>query len=269
MLTEVKQGDATVSYGGSEKPQYRALKQAIDGLYSDLLRPLERLEGQTYLLLGLPKPKAESFRYTTAMRRVLDEAFDIYLAEIAGPDRSREGYVNGGPAADTPDGVLQQWQRFSFAVGLRRGSDLAQRPQTFSAERQSPAVRNMLDNAFTRLSEGGKLTLEKIRDEVHSILTSATQAGLSPLDTGRQLRDLFTDYKGYQFERLARTESAFAAISGSREQMADLGVTHVRWLFQSGACPVCLSFDGLLIPIEDTARHPPAHPSCLCDISPV
>lgn len=261
-------GDAEVSFAGGEKPKYRALADAITGMYRDLLRPLERLESTTYMMLGLPKPKAEAFRYTAAMRRVLDEALDLYLAEIAGPDRSREGYVEGGPETDTPDGVLQQWQRFSFAVGLRRGADLASRPQTLSAERNSPATRQMLDNAFQRLSEGGRLRLELVRDDIHSLLTSATQAGLGPLDTARQLSLQFNQYSRFEFERLARTEAAFAAIEGSRNQMEELGVRYVTWLLSSSACPICQSFAGLVISIDDVDRHPPQHPNDLCDIVP-
>lgn len=251
-------GDARVEFGGSEKPQYEALNDSIQGFYRDLIRPLKALEKEAFMLLGLPEVKAEAFRYSSLKKATIDAALDLFLSEIAGEDRSREGYVE----SETNDGVLQQWQRFSFAVGLRRGSDLTDRPQTLSAERNSPATRAMLDNAFQRLSEGGKLRLEKVRDEVHSVLTSATQAGLGPLDTGRQLSSLFTNYNRVQFDRLARTEAAFASIEGSRLQMEELGVRFVRWLFSAGTCPICLSFDGLLIPVDDTERHPPGHPNC-------
>lgn len=273
MLMELKQlGDSEVSFGSGERPKYAALKEAINGLYGDLLRPLEALQSEAFLMLGLPSPKAAEnrFRYTAAMRRVLDEAIDRYLEEIAGPDRSREGYVNGGPTADTPDGVLQQWQRFSFAVGLRRGAELTDRAQTLSAERNSPATRAMLDNAFERLSENGRLKIEQHRDQVHSVLVSATEAGLSPLDTARQLSRRFDFYRRTQFETLARTEAAFAAIEGSTGQMRELGVRYVKWLLSAEACPVCQSFEGLVISIDDTARHPPgaSHPNCVCDLTP-
>jgi SPP1 gp7 family putative phage head morphogenesis protein len=270
MLIEGKQmGDAEVSFTSGEKPKWRALREAINGLYSDLQRPLTRLEEQVYRLLGLPQPKAEAFRYTAAMRRVLDEALELYLAEIAGPDRTREGFVEGGMDADTPDGVLQQWSVFSYAVGLRHGADLADGAQTLTAGRQSPAVRHMLDSAFTRMSENGRLRLEGVKDEIHSILTSATAAGLGPLDTGRQLSMQFDQYKRYEFERLARTEAAFAAEAGSRDQMRDLGVTHVQWVLGSGACPICQSYAGKIIEIDDEENQPPVHPNDLCSTVPV
>jgi hypothetical protein len=265
----LKMGDAEVSYTSGEKPKYTALRGAIDGFYADLLRPLARLEEQTYLLLGLPTQKADSFRYTAAMRRTLDEALDLYLAAIAGPDRSREGFVAGGPEADTPDGILQQWSVFSYAVGLRHGADLTDRTQTMAAGRQSPAVQKMLDSAFSRLSEKGALRLEGVRDEIHSILTAATSAGLGPLDTARQLSMQFDQYKRFEFERLARTEAAFAAEAGSRDQMRDLGVTHVRWVLGSDACALCRSYENLIIEIDDVENQPPVHPNDLCSTVPV
>jgi hypothetical protein len=261
-------GDAAVSYGSGEKPKFRALADAIDGFFGDLQRPLAALRSEAFLMLGLPQPKSESFRYTAAMKRTIDAAIDLYLAEIAGPVRTREGYVEGGATADTPDGVLQQWQRFSFAVGLRRGSELTDRAQTLSAERNSPATRAMLDNAFNRLSEGGALKLEKVRDEIHGILAGATEAGLGPIATARQLSGKFEQYKRFEFERLARTEAAFASIEGSRLQMREIGVRQVTWLLSPSACVICQSFAGLIISIDDTARHPPQHPNDLCDIVP-
>ena len=271
-MLELKQiaGDSQVSFGAGEKPKYRQLADTIQGFYDDLLRPLAALEAECFLMLGLPSPKAEGspFRYTAAMRRTIDAAIDLYLEAIAGNDRTRSGYVEGGPEADETDGVLQQWQRFSFAVGLRRGADLVDRAQTISAERQSPATRAMLDNAFSRLSENGTLRLEKVRDEIHGLLVGATEAGLGPLDTGRQLSNRFEQYKRFEFERLARTEAAFAAIEGSRNQMQELGVQLVRWLLSSGACPICQSFENKLFEVDDTANHPPGHPQCLCDLIP-
>ena len=108
-------------------------------------------------IMGEVRPQAAK------QRRLIDLAIDLFLTEMAGPDRSREGYVTGGMESDTPDGVLQQRQVFSYAIGLRRAADLLN--QTFSTltpGRQDPAVLKMLDGAFARLSENGKLRLEAV-----------------------------------------------------------------------------------------------------------
>lgn len=264
-------GDAEVSFGQGEKPKYRALREAINGFYADLLVPLERLRESVFRTLSIPTPRKqeeEAFRYLARHRRVIDEAISLFLSEIAGPVRTREGFVDGGAESDTPDGVIQQREVFAHAVGLRRGADLLDASISIPAGRQSPSVRAMLDNAFTRLSESGKLRLEGVRDEIHSIMVSAQDAGLSPIATARQLGSQFDQYKRFEFERLARTEAAFAAEEGSRNQMRELGVEFVTWLLDVSACPICKAYEGRLIPIDDTDNHPPAHPNCLCSTAP-
>lgn len=263
-------GDARVSFGGNEKPQYRALADAIQGFYRDLLRPLDELEEAVFKALpALPTTKAEErFRYTAIAHDVIDKALEIFLAEMAGPDRSREGFVEGGLASDQSDGVIQQRLQHTFAIGVERGAEVIGRGTTIAAGRQSPAVMAMMESAFARLSESGKLRLEGVRDDIHGILTSATAAGLSPLETARQLSGQFDNYRRYQFERLARTEAAFAAEAGSRAQYRDLGVRYLKILLAANACPICRTFEERLIAIDDLDSQPPYHPNCLCTTIP-
>lgn len=269
-LKQITDGAARVSFGDGEVPKYPALRKAINEYYRDILRPLSELRETVFMALPFDDPtKAEdSFRYLSRNKRVIDDAISLFLAEMAGPDRSREGFVNGGAESDTPDGVIQQRNFVTMLTGVERAGDVAGVATTVALNRQSPAVRAMLDNAFSRLSENGKLRLERVRDEIHAELVSATSAGLSPLETARQLSDLITHYKDFELQRLARTEAAFAAIEGSREQYREFGVTQMQWLLSSGACPICTAYEGRLVDIEDTANHPPGHPNCVCDLVP-
>lgn len=272
-LKAITHGDAEVSFGGGEKPKYRALGQAINGYYADLLKPLEVLQRKTYAALGIGKPRKadgeEAFTYSEAQRIQIDAAIDGFLATLAGPDRSASGFIAGGIESDAADGVIQQRNLFSFAVGLQRASGLLETAQTLQADRNSPATRAMLEHAFARLSEGGALRLEGVRDEIHGILTSATEAGISPLETARQLSAQFDQYKSFEFQRLARTEAAFAAEEGTREQFRDLGVERVEVLISAGACPICQSYEGQVFSLEDLGSLPPYHPNCLCSVVPV
>lgn len=274
MPVELKQigvGDSAVTFGSGERPKYQAQARLIDDVYANLLVPLSRLEESVFLALGLEEPaKAEPvFRYKIRQRDVIDRAIDLFLTEMAGPVRTREGFVLGGPASDTPDGVMQQAEVQAFATGLGRGAELAGGAVTIAPARTSPQVMAMLNNAFTRLSENGALRLEKVRDDVHSILVSAQDAGISPIDTARQISKQFDHYNRSQFETLARTEAAYASEEGNRLQMRDLGVRFVKWLISSGACPICTAYVGQLIPIDDAANQPPIHPNCMCSCSPV
>jgi hypothetical protein len=262
---QVGLGDARITYPDKDRPKYPAIARAITRTYQDLLRPLLSLRETVFAYLPLTdstKQEEERFRYLARHRRILDEAIDLFLVEMAGPDRSREGYVNGGMESDTPDGVLQLSSVLSFATGIARAGEVMGVPTTVLPVRQSPAVRKMLDGAFELLSENGRMRLENIRDDIHSILVSATDAGLSPLETSRQLSRQFDHYSGYEFERLARTEAAYAAEAGSREQYREFGVSHVYWLISAGACSQCKAYEGQIIPIEDEVRQPPEHPQC-------
>lgn len=270
MLTVERQidyGDARVSYGDGEKPKWSALRRAIDGFYGDLARLLAALEEDVFAALPVLAEGGAPFRYTAKQRRLIEAALTSFLVEMAGPDRSREGFVTGGLESETPDGVLQQRSLFTYAIGLERAASVAGRTGTLTAGRQNPAVLEMLDGAFSRLSENGKLRLEGVRDEIHSVLVSATDAGISPLETGRQLANRFDQYRRFEFERLARTEAAFAAEAANRDQMRDFGVTEVVWLISSSACPICRAREGKVYAIEDVENHPPEHPNCLCSLA--
>lgn len=268
-------GEGRVSFGSGERPRYSALARAIDGMYADLQPPLAELREAVFTVTGLPdaltvtKESPPPFRFTAAMRRVIDGAVEKFLTAIAGPDRSRKGFVEGGPESETPDGILQQRELLTYQIGLRRAADLIGAAQTLVPARSDPAVTEMLDHAFLRLSDSGKLRLESVKDEIHGVLVGATDAGISPVDTARQLTKQFTAYKGWEFERLARTESAFAAEAGTREQLREFGVTHLMWLLSAGACPICTAFEGKAIPIDEVASLPPQHPNCCCSTQPV
>jgi SPP1 gp7 family putative phage head morphogenesis protein len=272
LLKQIGGGESEVSYGSGEKPRYQALAQTIQGFYADLQPPLADLREAVFAATQIPEvEKAEGapvFRYTAKIRRILDAAITKFLDIVAGPDRTRAGYVNGGAQSDQADGILQQRQIMAYSVGLRRAADLVGTAQTLVPARADPAVKEMLDNAFSRLSKDGVLRLESVRNEIHSVLASGADAGLSPLDVGRQLSRQFDQYSGYEFERLARTESAFASEAGNREQMIEFGVLYVTILLASGACPICQAYEGKIISIEEDASLPPYHPNCMCSATP-
>ena len=269
-LKGLEYGDAHVEYG-SEKPRYRALRTAIDQYLQDLLRPLQRARSDIFAILKLPggaKADGEFFDFSEQQDEAITETVDRLVTELAGPIRTRRRFVEGGLASGASDGIIQQRNVLTWAVGVARASRLLDRDATVSASRQSPAVQQMLDSAFTRLSTGGKLRLEGIRDEIHSMLVTGQDAGISPIEMGRQLAARFEVYQRFEFERLARTEAAFAAEAGTQEQFKEFGVSYVVWLTSAGSCPICLSYVGKLIEITDMENLPPAHPQCGCSISP-
>lgn len=255
-----------ITFPAGEAPKYAALRLGIERFYAALQPPLETLRRRCFNQLAFPDPgKAadeDPFTYTDAHEALIDEALDLFLTEMAGTERTAAGFAVGS-------GVIQRQDLQLFSTGLQRGASLLGAAVTFRGDRESPAVRQMLDSAFKRLSERGTLRLEGIRDDIHGILTSAQAAGISPIETGRQLAAQFDEYSGYEFERLARTEAAFAAEAGARAQMAELGVTQVEILVSAGACDICQDYAGQTVDVDDEDSMPPYHPNCCCSVSPV
>jgi hypothetical protein len=110
-------------------------------------------------------------------------------------------------------------------------------------ERAAQAKQELLSNAFAKLSDGGRLRLEDQLVELKTILNDGLAEGLNPLEMARSMSDRFDQYERYEFERLARTEIAFAQNAGQVEEAKaeDVDVSQV-----------------------DTSAFP-AHPNCMCD----
>lgn len=267
---QVGHGDAAISYGSGEKPRYAAIRRAADRYYGDLVFAVASLRTKIghSLAMEITKSEPPPFEYNRRLRRLVDGLVGAFLDEIAGPDRSEAGFVQGGIESETPDGIIQGQNILCYAVGLQRGSDLLNRAQTLQASRNNPATEKMLSNAFARLSQGGEMRLEGVRDDIHGILTSAARAGLNPLETARQLGQQFDQYEGWEFQRLARTEAAYASEEGVREQLESYGVSHYIWLISDGACPICQGYVGQIIEAGDTDNLPPSHPNCACASAP-
>lgn len=255
-----------ISYG-AERPHYAALERAINGYYHDLLTPLNKLRFKVFgLLPRVPNEKQEEddepFAVTLAQLRAVDGAIGVFLTELAGVDRSPTGFTS-----EKGVGVIQQRNLFAYAVGICRAQDQMGGEGDVTADRSSPGVQRMLTDAFQRLSENGRLRLEGIRDDVHEVLANGMQAGLSPVEVGRQLTRMFDDYGDYNFQRLARTEVAFSAIAGQVDQYRELAVEMVEILVGADACEICQPYDGDQQPIDGDL--PPYHPQCCCDIAPI
>ncbi len=219
--------EGRVHYGGGERPRYEALRHAIDVYYQDLLRPLLKLRAAVFGVLPLRDPRykdaeedEEGVSFTEAQLALVDQAVEIFLNEVAGEDRTREGFIAAGTDVDAANGIIQGRDLFLYSLGISR--------------------------------------------------TSSQAAGISPIETGRQLTGQFDEYSGYEFQRLARTEAAFASEAGVRDQMWDLGVKKAEWLISADACPICEDLaDGGPYDIDDEDNLPPAHPNCLCSTKAV
>lgn len=106
-----------------------------------------------------------------------------------------------------------------------------------------------------------------LRREVETILERGILAGTGPREMARELRKKI-DSSIYNSERLMRTESGFVQIDSQRESYKQTGFDEYIVIAQpTGACNICLSFDGKVYKVEDMEQGenaPIFHPNCRC-----
>ncbi|MEN6358346.1 MAG: hypothetical protein ABFD83_14835 [Armatimonadota bacterium] len=248
--------DAQASIGTDESPKDPRIAKAIGKFHADIQAQVDILEKRIWRALKLPaklssKQKTRQidsisfeaephFEYSAAQQEQIDWAIDDFLDAMAGRDRSALGFIG----SESSDGLIQQWDRFAYSIGGNRADEIAGADATKALpDRNSEGVKKMLNEAFERLSENGQLRLEGVKDDIQGMLLGAMDAGMSPIDVGRQLSQQFDAYRGWEFERLARTEVSAAQNQGQVNEFQAQGFR------------------------DATSEKPPFHPNCLCALT--
>lgn len=111
-------------------------------------------------------------------------------------------------------------------------------------------------------------TVRALRDDILSELTSGAYDGLGPKEVARRLAQKFA-LREYDWERLARSEIAYAQVLGKEAQYAELGLPDYDWITASESCPICVErasagpykIGAGPLPMRDS------HPECCCTIT--
>ena len=107
-------------------------------------------------------------------------------------------------------------------------------------------------------------------DRLGTQLASALSQGLTMDDTASLISGVLDDPS--RALTIAITESARATTAASRAVYEDSGVEYVTWLVAEGCDDCQENADAGPIPIDATFptgdAEPPAHPNCMCDLSP-
>ena len=224
-----KADDAEVTYGQGEEPNDDRIRDVIQAFYSDARGAARSLRERLWGILNLPdlnmttetRSLRKQFEFTPQQERAVDRAIEIFLARMAGSERSKGGFIS----PDTGDGIIQQYNVFAHAIGARRGAEMTGEDAVrISTGRSSLEAQALLDHAFDRLSDNGRLRLEGVLDDIKEILHEGVGLGTNPLDLARELSSRFDAYEGHEFRRLARTEAAFAQVEGQMNEFRTEGV---------------------------------------------
>lgn len=143
----------------------------------------------------------------------------------------------------------------NWKAGNRAASLLVSKPRGLST---------LLDNRGVTIQGINRTTLDRIGTR----LANALAEGLPPSEV--DLSDFFDDAE--RALAIAQTEMSRAVATASRQLYEESGVELVEWIV-ADPCDLCQeNADVSPIPIDATFpsgdTEPPAHPNCVCDISP-
>jgi hypothetical protein len=143
---------------------------------------------------------------------------------------------------------------------------------TWKAGNRAAALLVNKPRGLSTLLDGRNLTIQGINrtslDRIGTRLANALAQGLPPSEV--DLSDFFDDSE--RALAIAQTEMSRAVATASRQLYEESGVELVEWIV-ADPCDLCQeNADVSPIRIDDTFpsgdTEPPAHPNCVCDISP-
>lgn len=114
--------------------------------------------------------------------------------------------------------------------------------------------------------------------EIAKLINASVAAGLTPIEIKRKLSAFALD-QDYRVSRFAANEAWRASEIAGLRAMTQLNDelnkihptgTYKTWVTQAGACPICVDYAGISIPINEQffggLDTPPAHVACRCKV---
>jgi len=134
-----------------------------------------------------------------------------------------------------------------------------------------PPVTVNLENLYVAkiTDEGLKRIQTKIgkqyKKEILSILETAAEQGLNPLQTARNLHNAIGEGQMWYWNRIARSETALALDAAFVAESKNAGVPYEKWSTSGNPCPICAPLDGKIWRVGEGPRVIyGTHPHCLC-----
>lgn len=127
-------------------------------------------------------------------------------------------------------------------------------------------LKNLLDKSGITLEGIIGTTL----DQMGTQLADSLSRGLGARETADNLLNVINDPARAMV--IARTETARAVCDSNVANYSENGVTQMQWI-SADPCILCAENEGVIVEIGEQFptgdEYPPAHPNCVCDVSPV
>jgi SPP1 gp7 family putative phage head morphogenesis protein len=247
-----------------EQPAYKALGTIIEQFKGDLVDHSRALRDRVLRIVGLDTQKFNdaAFTLTDSQAAAVDTAIEQFIAELVGDG------AGGGVFDD--EALLPSFLRLAHATGVNQAAKQLNADVSSLLTKDSGVMQRLAADAFQRLSSNGQLRIGDQLGDIKTILQQGQSAGDSPLSVAKELNDRFAGYEKFEWERLARTEMASAANTGTLDEYKEAGVDRYEWSISGLACAICSSFAGQVFTVGDGPVPPEdSHPNCLCAVSPV
>jgi len=122
------------------------------------------------------------------------------------------------------------------------------------------AIKFLEENA-AQLSQS---SLERLKGNLDQTIIEGVKEGKPIREVTKDVQAIFDDMKGYEAERIARTEVARGVTNGALSGYTEMGIEIVEFYANAGACPICEAHHGDLMTIDEAMGLIPLHPNCYC-----
>ena len=122
------------------------------------------------------------------------------------------------------------------------------------------AIKFLEENA----AELSKSSLDRLKGDLDATIKAGVEEGKPIREITNDVHAIFDDMKGYEAERIARTEVARGTNNGALVGYGDMGIKIVEYYANAGACPICAAHHGELMTLEEAMGLLPLHPNCYC-----
>lgn len=195
-----------------------------------------------------------------------------YMQEVEKEPRRTGSAVVVGETIEPPATTLATFReefRAAFLEAMYDGAADGARQVGFVADwtlRDAQAVAHMDRYAGVYGDRITKLVPMEWQVDIRKAVIHGLDEGLGAADMARDIQGAWSNLRGYEALRIARTEAVRSHMEGRRTAYATANVHMLVWITsgRGNVCPVCTSRHGRRYPV-DSPELPPAHPDCNCD----
>lgn len=145
------------------------------------------------------------------------------------------------------------------AIGGQAAMDAVEYGHTFHFV-DKDAIKFLKENAST-LSQS---SLKRLNGNLDEVIQAGVADGKPIKAITNDVLTIFSDFKGWEAERIARTETTRGVANGALIGYKDMGIEIVEFIANAGACPICVSYHGTTLTTGDAFNLIPVHPNCYC-----